>query len=414
MAPSNNTEENTKLKAEQLRREAGAALLSDRNKSGCRNEVERFEIEPLHASDLQHVARFLHRWRHTESRDSALPQALAEDSQSIEKRLRWLLIDNPAVYDTLCPGYWLRDRKGASRGLCLSFPAAFTANGQRMTGLGAGSFFVDTPARSMGFFLLRKYLASPGCSFFFTTTCNASSAALWQSIGARAVPGSDVEYVLPLQLDATIPAFLASRGYNKITRNLIRGLSRLANPAWRALTARSSKLRVEPCQDWEKLAALARPGFSTTGQGARELSPDRTAEYLEWRYGPGSPHYPCDIFHFSDNLGNEGWFSLASMVRGGLGEIRGSMLLDVFWPREKMAFEPVFNAILCRAARGADAIFFRSRPGADYRSCSRWVIRRHLEAPKAFVYGGKGAAQLPLDAFDYDDIDNAAWAFVWR
>jgi hypothetical protein len=88
-------------------------------------------------------------------------------------------------------------------------------------------------------------------------------------------------------------------------------------------------------------------------------------------------------------------------------------LLDAIWPREKMSFRGIFQEIVRLAHRGADAIFFRSRPGLDYREYSPWILARRLETPRAFVIVKKGAPPLALDLLDYDDSDDSAWSFRW-
>jgi hypothetical protein len=41
----------------------------------------------------------------------------------------------------------------------------------------------------------------------------------------------------------------------------------------------------------------------------------------------------------------------------------------------------------------------------DYRQCSRWLISRRLEAPKAFVVTAKGAPPLATSALDLVSAD---------
>src|SRR5207237_1273448 len=108
-------------------------------------------------------------------------------------------------------GFCIRDHLGIIQGLTLCFPAAFLTADERIVGLCSSDFFVDLGARTSGFYLFKRYLSSPGYSFFFTTTCIANSAALWEKLGGRAVPNSELEYILPLRLDTLLPALLAGR-----------------------------------------------------------------------------------------------------------------------------------------------------------------------------------------------------------
>jgi len=193
---------------------------------------------------------------------------------------------------------------------------------------GFGSFFVGPPARTLGFYLFKRYLHSPGYAFFFSTTCNANSGALWAKLGACAVPNSDVEYVLPLKLDVMLPFFLAGRTSSSLAAELARLVGRCANPVLQLLARQSAELTVEPCRDWEKLAELFRRHRS-----AHRITTDRSTVFLQWRYGPSSHNHPFDICVFRDKLGNEGWFSLGSIIREPQ-TIRGRVLLDAIWPRK--------------------------------------------------------------------------------
>jgi hypothetical protein len=205
-----------------------------------------------------------------------------------------------------------------------------------------------------------------------------------------------------------IPAYVTSRTSSQVAARIARMCGRSANPILRFLTRSSAKLAVEPCQDWEKLSELSRRHRSPD-----HITSDRSPALLQWRYGPGSPSHPCDIYLFRDELGNEGWFSLGHLIRGQVGQFRASVLLDAIWPREQISYRAMFQEILRVTAATADAIVFRWQPGLDYSKYNRCVIPRKLEAPRAFVSVPKGAPRFPLDSLDYDDSDHIAWAFQW-
>jgi hypothetical protein len=203
-----------------------------------------------------------------------------------------------------------------------------------------------------------------------------------------------------------IPEFVATMTSSKLALEVSRLSGRCANPVLRFLTRPSSELSIQPCQDWEKLSDLFRRHRS-----ANHITSDRSTEFLHWRYGENSPLSPCAIYLFRDRQGNEGWFSLGSLIRGG---VRRSFLLDAIWPQGKISFSRIFQEILCMAATGADAIVFRRRPGVEYREHCRWLIPRRLTAPGAFVITPKGAGLMPLESLDYDDSDYIAWMFHWN
>jgi hypothetical protein len=367
--------------------------------------MERFEIQPVLSSTLPDVAKFLHTWHSNESATVGSQLYASEDVSSVERRLRWLLVENPVATEGSRFGYCVRDRLGAIRGLNLAFPAAFMRADQRVLGLCSGSFFVEPTARPMGFYLFRKHLSSPWYSFFFTTTCNVHSAELWRKLGGCAVPGSELEYMLPLRLEVVAPAFVATKNPSEAALAAARICGRFANPVLRLLTRSSADLTIEPCHDWGKLSELSRRHRSPA-----EITTDRSVDFLQWRYGLASSLHQCDIYLFRDKQGNEGWFSVGESTRGKQRQIRESVLLDAIWPREKMSFRGVFQEILRLTARRADAIFFRSRPGRDYREYSRWAIPHRLAAPRAFALRSRGAPQMPIELLDYDDSEYSAWS----
>jgi hypothetical protein len=166
------------------------------------------------------------------------------------------------------------------------------------------------------------------------------------------------------------------------------------------LPRKSTELIVEPCRDWGKLAELFR-----RHRLADRITTDRSAEYLQWRYGQSAHNRPFDICVFRDRRGHEGWFSLGNIVRGRQRQIRGCVLLDAIWPPAHMSFRDILPAIVQLAASKADAVFFQPRPGLDYGECSRWIIPCSLEAPKVFALTRKDGAPLAVSSLDLVPAD---------
>jgi hypothetical protein len=351
----------------------------------------RLEIQPVLRDALPDVARFLASWSAPEDQEAP---------SSIEQRLQWLLLENPLA--TTAPEYGLciRNPSGVVSGVLLSFPSGFLAGDQRLVALCSGSFFVRPEARTQGFYLFKRHLNSPGYAFFFSTTCNDASGALWKTLGGAAPPNSDVEYVLPLKLETLLPSFLAGRTSSGRVAAVARFFSPYADFVLRRVAQKSTGLVVEPCRDWEKLAELCRRHRSLDW-----ITADRSVAFLRWRYGQNSPNRSSDICVFRDARGTEGWFSLGTTIRGRRGEIRGSILLDAIWPREQMTFRDVLPAIVQRVAATADAIYFRSRPGIDYRECSPLMIPRRMGGSPVFVISGKGDAPLTISRLDLVPAD---------
>jgi hypothetical protein len=367
-----------------------------------------FELQPVLRSTLPDAAVFLQRW-YSGQEGSPSKRLASEGVGSIERRLTWLLSDNPAATTECTFGYCLRDSLGVIRGLNLSFPVAFVSSDTRLLGLCSGTFFVEPSARSLGFYLFKRCLNIPGCSFYFASTCNTNSSELWRAVGASPIPNSDTEYILPIRLDVVIAAYVAYRTSSLGAARIARMCGRSVNPILRLLTRPSAKLSIERCHDWEKLSELSRRHRSPD-----HITSDRSPAVLEWRYGPKSPSYPCGVYLFRDKLGNEGWFSLGHLTRGNGQQFRSSVLLDAIWPRKQMSYRDLLQQILRVAVATADAISFRWQPGLDHSEISRCVFPRKLGAPRAFVRIPKGAPTFLPDSLDYDDSDYMAWAFSWR
>lgn len=362
--------------------------------------MERFEIHPVLGSSLPEVANFLHRWHADSDRGLSSKRTNREDTETIAGRLRWLLVENPLATADSEHGFSVRNGSGAIVGLILSFPGAFLAADRRVLGLCSGSFFVQPQARMQGFYVFKRYLNFPGYDFFFGTTCNANSGALWKKLGGCAVPNSEMEYILPLKLEVMLPAFLAGETSSGLALKSARILGRCANPVLGPLAQKSVKLASEPCRDWEKLSELFRRHRSTSW-----ITTDRSAAFLQWRYKQSPSNRPSAIWLFRDKRGNEGWFSLGNVIRGRQGQIQGRVLLDAVWPREKMCFRDILPSILQSVAAQADAIFFQPRPGLDYAECSRWIIPRPLEGPQAFAMARKGGAPFAVSSLDLVPAD---------
>ena len=102
---------------------------------------------------------------------------------------------------------------------------------------------------------------------------------------------------------------------------------------------------------------------------------------------------------------------MANIFRGRNREIRGCVVLDVVWPREKIRFRDIVSAILQRVPEATDAVFFGPRPGLDYAECRQWITPRKREAPAVWAVGRKGGESLDVSLLDLviADGDSACW-----
>ena len=75
-------------------------------------------------------------------------------------------------------------------------------------------------------------------------------------------------------------------------------------------------------------------------------------------------------------------------------------MLDATWPRDTLGFEQVVAAIARCATPHAHAIYFRPRPGVDYRAMSGRIIRRRRDPPPVFAIAARAAAPVRVSALD--------------
>jgi hypothetical protein len=358
------------------------------------------EIQPVLDSSIPEVARFLHKQEGSSGENSQLQIPGCEDALSIERRLRWLLLENPLATTDSPHGFCTRDVSGLIRGLLLCFPNQFVAGDRRLVGLGSGGFFVEPQARTMGFYLFKKYLKLQGYSFFFSTTCNSNSAPLWKTLGGVAIPYSDLEYILPLRLHTLLPGLLAERTSRGAALAIADLLGRWGDRVMQFSQQRSAGITIEPTQDWQKLSWMFHRYRSRDS-----ITTDRSPEFLEWRYGQNSDPYPSGVYLFRDKRGNEGWFSLGRAMRGRWRHIPTCALLDAIWPREKIGFSEILPAIVELVAGKFDLLSLRPQPGLDYGECSRWVIRRRRVVPGGFVIAANTSPRLTTAALDLSWAD---------
>jgi hypothetical protein len=357
--------------------------------------MEKFDIRPILSSEIPDVAGFLYRWHADRVQDPLNQRPIQDPLLSTELHLRWLLLQNPYGILTSGHGFCVRNSSGVIMGLILTFPGMFLAADLRIAALCSGSFFVHPSARIQGFYLFKRYLHSPDYRFFYGTTCNPNSGALWEKMGGSAVPQSETEYILPLNLEIMLPVFLAQSNSSDLRQRIAGTFGRYVNPIFESLLRRSTKLTIEPCRDWDKLSEIFR-----RHRPVNLITTDRSTVFLQWRYGQSSPNHSADIYLFRDKRGNEGWFALAKISRGRRSQIKGCLVLDTIWPRERMNFTDIFPAILEAVAFKADAIFFHPRFNIEYRECSRWIIPRRLAGPQAFAIGRKGREPLAISSLD--------------
>lgn len=346
------------------------------------------EIESICEDGLAEVSRYLSHWIARE--DPGAWQALGGQraDEALRRRLDWRLCRNPARDPALELGYSIRGRQGELAGVLLVFPARFCMGDRKLTGLCSGSFFVERPARLAAFFAFRRYLNLPGFDFWFANTCNQNSGPLWSKLGGQPVPDSQFEYLLPLRPGPVLQAFAESRPRWRRASGMAYLAGRLATPVLKPRPVRSG-FAVQPCQDWERLADLAR-----LHRNPQALSADRSARLLQWRYQQCPAPGRIQVCRFQDSRGSEGWFAWGESLRGRRRTVRCITLLDLVWPREGMdARNPLLAALEFACQTPNDLLAVPGRAALASQLAGVGLRRRGLEGPRSFVLTKNGLGE---------------------
>ena len=361
--------------------------------------MSRFEIQPIQEQSLSEVANFFASWRKREEQSSAAHPNGDSNPSRIESAayLRWLLVENPARNGVTDLGYCVRDQNGSVVGAILTFPCEFGRGGKRLKALCGASLFVNNEASIQGFIILKKFLNTAGYDFFFTTTCNATAGALWNKLpGHHAIPNSESTYVLPFRIEKLLEVFAENRKFHPGLAALLQAAGRIGSAIVRVTKKSSRNLKVVPCRDWEKLSDLAR-----MHRNPEWITNERSAKFLEWRYGNSVAGVRKELYSFTDQSGNEGWFAISSGSTGGEKTFQATELLDFVWPDKKVDPREIVSAVVALSSSTSDALYLRPRIGVPLKELSRLVMRRSLTSPQCYVMPGKGNEHLEPAAFDF-------------
>ena len=308
------------------------------------------KIEAIKQDRLPQVAEYV--TRSPAVVDDSGPALAATEAANLAK-LRWRLVDNPCRRHDEDMGLCLLDNAGRIKGILLQFPVRYRLDGQRLIGLASASFFVDPDVRLQGFFMFRRYLSTAGVDFYFATSCNDRSAALWDKVGASAVPDSDREFLLPLRSGPLVEELAVRRGLGRAGARVARWVGAAANPVLRTRLGRAYRDITPEC-DWDRLADLSdrniAPGW---------LAVERTTDYLRWRLDACPDARATATYRFRTDQGGEGWFALRYTRRGKNRQIRACTLLDLVPPCNDFDMHRLLGAVRNICAPYADAIILR-------------------------------------------------------
>lgn len=340
-----------------------------------------FEIVPLASGRLAESLEFIHRevTRSPQFVPAESSIGCIESEHWARLRAQWLSQGKPL-------GILLVDGNAQIAGCMLYHHFEFRQGDRILKALGSGAFYVSPQATLHGFFMFRKYLKEPGYDFYYCTTSNAQSGALWARCGGIPLPLSREEWVRLCAPGSSMMEVALRRKLPGCLCQAFGLLSMVATPFFR-VAPRNTGLDVEPCHDFDRLASIANrclePGL---------IAPDYSAEGLRTTYAGRIGENKGEIFRFRDALGAEGWFSISLYPRGSRLQIRSATLLDLVWPRNRIGFDTILQMIETLLAPQVDVIQIRPRPGYSFPRSIRWQRRIFPEFTSFIVSGSSPVA----------------------
>ncbi len=310
---------------------------------------------------------------------------------------RWLLDeDNPARSAGIPAGEVIRSVQGRVVGMIGYRPVFFRLGDRHLLGLGAHNFFVDPAARMQGFILFRRYLNNPKADFCYSTTCSPNVGPLWSKCGAAELPRSDSEFLLVLRHGPVLQEMAIRRGVGRALAATLLLAGPLVDLAMGPYRHRST-LKLEWCDDWERLAALA-----DQNRDLSRLTPERSVAVLRHRYATMAQNSRSadsleGAYRFTASPGREGWLAVTVTPRGRTGRMRSLNLVDVVWTRGSVEFSDILLALVELAGSRSDFLSIRDRSAWGLRHGLLGLRRRTLAAPEAFVYSAERSG-LPRSA----------------
>jgi hypothetical protein len=360
--------------------------------------MEALQITAIHEVDLPHVARFL-----ASALDAYAPASAPWSVDVLLARLRWRLGENTARPPELELGHCLRAADGRIGGVNLVFPGWFRVGNRRLLGLGSCSFFVEASARLQGFFLFRRFLQTPGVDFYFATTCNEASGALWRKLGGRPVPDSDGSATLLLRPGPVAEELALRRRSGRVLAAMAGSIVQLATP-FLALPGRGSRLLLRPCRDWDLLAALAEQH-----REPERLTAERSVAFLAWRYAPTPGREAPEVLEIIGPMGSLGWLAVCRQPAAGQHRpIRRLLLLDLVADWDSLNYHGLLAALRARYAGCADILTVPGRIARQSGVGRPLLWRRPAGEPAAYVLDRSAASPPLAEIADLNPADGDA------
>ena len=319
----------------------------------------RVTFNVIAEADIADVAAYL-------ARQARPGDAVMASPMPPERRLRWLLLENPARTPDVPLGWCIRDAGRKIVGALLCVPFRVSARGVTRTALMSCKFFVDEPYRGAGLVPFRSYLKLGGQYPLFCTSANAVSGELFAGAGGYAIGGTD-----HAMLGIARHAPLAEEWLFRRTGRSV--LSRVGALPARLLPGRSigrAEGELRSLASAEEVVALDLPPPGDAIAVVRDHS------YLRWRYFWGES--ANEVFCFRGVAATPRMVVVNQVRSGHRSQIRVLNVPDV-WPPLDADSAPRLTRLLWQRYRGHfDALWLRSQPPSAEAALRRSGFVRHL------------------------------------
>jgi hypothetical protein len=305
---------------------------------------------------------------------------------SVERHLRWFLLENPARDPQIPLGCGLRSPQGQLVGSILYLPQIFRCQQQTLLVVGSSSFYVDERYRGSGGLLFLRFSELGKKWPLFANSANADAAKLWKARGAVPIPYSDHELFGVLRWEGVIEEGVARRGVPKTFARMTGGPAALLLRPFKRLKLDGGRPEnLVPLVSAEQVLQLPIHGPTP------ELTANRDLRYLRWRYFSGRDATVAAFAFRNQQVDSAVLVTVNQRPRGYRGQIRALHVLDIY-PTVTPAVCASIVAALAECYRGTvDAIVLRGLDEARQEVLRRLgFLRRQFDAPNGWFLDRSG------------------------
>jgi GNAT superfamily N-acetyltransferase len=321
-------------------------------------------------SDIPDVAAFL-------ARQTRPGEAIVSNLMAPERRLRWLLLENPCRSNDIPLGWKIRNETGVVVGAAICIPFHVGAGEFSAVALMFAKFFVDPDYRGMGLGIFMRFVREGRRFPLFCASTNAKSGELFSRMGGTIIPGMDHTMLGIRRPKPLIEEWIYRRTGRPALAKIL-SIPAVLAPGRNSQRRRNGSAELRRLQNIDEIAAV---GLSTT---ANILGVVRDRDYLQWRYLSGER--ATDIYSFR-NGGDVARLVVVEEIRSGhRGQIRVLNILDIFPPTNAESAPLLASALAAQYEIRFDVIWFRSQPpDAENALHAAGFVRHTFPAPLGWV-----------------------------